>query len=57
LDAKDGPIVLPAKVKFVEWLILKSGTLTDQEIKERIVHNKDWSINIDQLFKNTKKKL
>lgn len=36
LDAKDGPIVLPAKVKFVEWLILKSGTLTDQEIKEKI---------------------
>ncbi len=36
LDAKNGPIILPAKVKFVEWLILKAGTLTEQEIKERI---------------------
>lgn len=36
LDAKDGPIILPTKVKFVEWLILRSGILTEEEIKEKI---------------------
>lgn len=36
LDAKNGPIILPSKVKFVEWLILKSEILTEKEIKEKI---------------------
>ena len=28
--------------------------LKENLAKERIFHNKEWTINIDQLFKNTK---